>query len=106
MSQDPIGLAGGNPTLYGYVEDVNGMTDAFGLAIIEVFRFDARSPSTIRDGGGFRARVEGANVSLSDYAQNNTPSQYISTTTDLDSAINFGNNLLRWRRLHLQDAHR
>ncbi len=29
--QDPIGLAGGNPTLYGYVEDVNVWVDEFGL---------------------------------------------------------------------------
>jgi RHS repeat-associated protein len=31
LSQDPIGLAGGNPTLYGYVEDVNTWVDCFGL---------------------------------------------------------------------------
>ena len=32
ISQDPIGLQGGNPTLYGYVGDVNGEVDLFGLA--------------------------------------------------------------------------
>ena len=31
LSQDPIGLAGGNPTLYGYVKDVNSRVDIFGL---------------------------------------------------------------------------
>jgi RHS repeat-associated protein len=31
LSQDPIGLAGGNPTLYGYVKDVNSWIDVFGL---------------------------------------------------------------------------
>ena len=31
ISQDPIGLQGGNPTLYGYVEDVNRAIDLFGL---------------------------------------------------------------------------
>ena len=31
LSVDPIGLAGGNPTLYGYVGDVNGAVDVFGL---------------------------------------------------------------------------
>jgi RHS repeat-associated protein len=31
LSQDPIGLAGNNPTLYGYVKDVNKFTDIFGL---------------------------------------------------------------------------
>jgi RHS repeat-associated protein len=31
LSQDPIGLAGGNPTLYGYVHDPNSWVDVFGL---------------------------------------------------------------------------
>ena len=31
ISQDPIGLAGGNPTLYGYVGDSNSWVDALGL---------------------------------------------------------------------------
>ena len=32
ISRDPIGLAGGNATLYGYVGDVNRQVDVFGLA--------------------------------------------------------------------------
>lgn len=32
ISQDPIGLAGGNPTLYAYVSDVNYWNDVLGLA--------------------------------------------------------------------------
>ena len=31
ISQDPIGLAGGNPTIYGYVFDPNIQIDPFGL---------------------------------------------------------------------------
>jgi RHS repeat-associated protein len=31
LSQDPIGLAGNNPTLYGYVKDVNSWIDSSGL---------------------------------------------------------------------------
>ena len=31
ISQDPIGLAGGNPTIYGYVKDSNWWVDVFGL---------------------------------------------------------------------------
>ena len=31
MTQDPIGLAGNNPTLYGYVGDTNWWIDPFGL---------------------------------------------------------------------------
>ena len=34
ISQDPIGLAGGNPTLYGYVSDINTYLDVLGLTII------------------------------------------------------------------------
>jgi uncharacterized protein RhaS with RHS repeats len=32
LSQDPIGLAGGNPTIYGYVHDTNSWIDVFGLS--------------------------------------------------------------------------
>ncbi|GHT69833.1 hypothetical protein AGMMS50239_37280 [Bacteroidia bacterium] len=32
ISQDPIGLAGNNPTLYAYVHDPNSWIDVFGLA--------------------------------------------------------------------------
>ena len=35
LSRDPIGLAGGNPTLYGYVSDVNTQVDYFGLSNCE-----------------------------------------------------------------------
>ena len=34
ISADPIGLTGNNPTLYGYVEDVNMWLDVWGLVII------------------------------------------------------------------------
>jgi len=33
--RDPIGLAGGNPTVYGYVRDSNKQLDIFGLVIGE-----------------------------------------------------------------------
>ncbi len=32
ISQDPIGLAGRNPTLYGYVHNPKGLVDVFGLS--------------------------------------------------------------------------
>jgi RHS repeat-associated protein len=31
ISQDPIGVEGGNPTMYGYVHDINSQIDPFGL---------------------------------------------------------------------------
>jgi len=33
ISQNPIRLAGGNPTIYGYVHDPNSWVDIFGLAV-------------------------------------------------------------------------
>ncbi|PQL93811.1 RHS repeat-associated core domain-containing protein [Apibacter adventoris] len=36
ISQDPIGLAGNNPNLYGYVKDINGWVDIFGLEVYEL----------------------------------------------------------------------
>lgn len=35
---DPIGLVGGNPTLYGYVKDTNKFIDPFGLEIDDPFK--------------------------------------------------------------------
>lgn len=35
VSSDPIGLAGNNPTLYGYVQDINTWLDQFGLSVLE-----------------------------------------------------------------------
>lgn len=40
ISSDPIGLAGNNPTLYGYVEDVNAWLDVLGLTGIIYLRTD------------------------------------------------------------------
>ena len=40
ISQDPIGLAGENPTLYGYVTDSNLYTDEFGLYETIIFPQD------------------------------------------------------------------
>ena len=34
ISQDPIGLAGNNPTLYGYIRDSNLWVDVFGLEVL------------------------------------------------------------------------
>ncbi|MDO6189108.1 RHS repeat-associated core domain-containing protein, partial [Phocaeicola vulgatus] len=36
ISSDPIGLAGNNPTLYGYVQDVNTWIDSWGLSDCKV----------------------------------------------------------------------
>jgi RHS repeat-associated protein len=62
LSQDPIGLAGGNPTLYGYVGDTNSWVDVFGLSckptkyhkrsVAEV----AKLRNTFEKSGGVRAK--------------------------------------------------
>ena len=40
ISQDPIGLAGGNPTLYGYVKDSNWWVDRFGLDCATIHHYE------------------------------------------------------------------
>ncbi len=39
LSQDPIGLAGNNPTFYAYVHDSNSWVDPFGLSSFDPFQF-------------------------------------------------------------------
>jgi hypothetical protein len=41
LSQDPIGLDGENPTLYGYVWDTNSELDFFGLKNAELYYLKA-----------------------------------------------------------------
>ena len=48
MTQDPIGLAGNNPTLYGYVGDTNWWVDPFGLARVGNISFlERQHPSSL-----------------------------------------------------------
>jgi len=88
ISQDPIRLRGGH-TLYSYVKDTNGWVDVFGLELVTVYRFDQHSPEEISDSGGFHAKAPDSNVDLYDYAANNTPSQYISTSPSKKAVQNF-----------------
>lgn len=48
ISQDPIGLAGGNPTLYEYVFDPNIQIDPLGLDCIKNKREGLRREDTLR----------------------------------------------------------
>ena len=42
ISTDPIGLAGNNPTLYGYVKDTNSLFDVTGLSSIELDKLNKK----------------------------------------------------------------
>ncbi|WP_444626871.1 RHS repeat-associated core domain-containing protein [Flavobacterium columnare] len=43
LSQDPIGLAGNNPTIYGYTKDSNTRVDVFGLVVTNTVDFAGHS---------------------------------------------------------------
>jgi RHS repeat-associated protein len=64
LSQDPIRLAGNNPTLYGYVHDPNSWVDVFGL--------DCSISKTIHDGSqgkhipGHNNYIEGRSILSAD----------------------------------------
>jgi RHS repeat-associated protein len=59
ISQDPIGLAGNNPTLYAYVSDSNGWVDPFGLSgmpplsVLKDMAQNSLDFSTVKDGAVF-----------------------------------------------------
>jgi len=56
MQQDPIGLAGGNPTICGYFYDSNMQIDLFGLAPTEKWMRDLLREilgSNLHDGGAY-----------------------------------------------------
>ena len=78
--QDPIGLAGGNPTLYGYVYDTNIELDLLGL--FKVWR-NLRPDEVVSD--GLSAKLPGRNMSIAGHLMNGSRyngAQFISTTTD------------------------
>ena len=50
ISTDPIGLAGNNPTLYGYVSDINIGLDILGLMC-------RRGPKTKKEGGPHNDKI-------------------------------------------------
>jgi RHS repeat-associated protein len=53
LSQDPIGLAGNNPTLYGYAKDVNNWIDVFGLDCFKAKTNDGQLVDVFRGGTDF-----------------------------------------------------
>lgn len=55
ISQDPIGLAGNNPTLYGYVFDNNTQIDLFGLNIPnQGYHREVYSPTQVKESDLFK----------------------------------------------------
>ncbi|QYS87252.1 RHS repeat-associated core domain-containing protein [Flavobacterium oreochromis] len=80
LSQDPIGLEGNNPTMYGYVHDSNSWVDIFGL--IEVFRLLRPDEDPTK---GLNAKKPGRGMSTHGHVSSgsrNKGSQFISTSTD------------------------
>ena len=55
--------------MYAYTHDSNSWVDPFGLDIITIYRFDKRSLSEIKAGGGFKAKKLNANIDLYNYAK-------------------------------------
>lgn len=87
ISQDPIGLAGNNPTLYGYVTDVNSWIDILGLII--TYRGDRSSvtPDNVFNEG---ITPKGTHNDVSLHTKSNTtPGNFISSSTDINIANDF-----------------
>ena len=86
ISQDPIGLAGNNPTLYGYVFDTNSQVDVFGLIIV----YRAVNPAqeaAVNAGASIQAKDITANYSIQEHVEDGRlNTQYISSTKNIDRA--------------------
>jgi RHS repeat-associated protein len=64
VSQDPIGLAGGNPTLYGYVSDPNSELDTLGLKKDECSPKEAKNKVQKEQGPNEITRIDGPQQSV------------------------------------------
>ena len=104
IRQDPIGLAGNNPTLYGYVSDTNMWVDILGLDIIRLRHYTSnkglqgiKKSMTIKAGDQnavFAVKAKGKPLSMADAAKKykiSTPNHtrnYVDFDID-DSRIKF-----------------
>ncbi len=80
LNQDPIGLAGNNPTLYGYVKDVNTWLDIWGLEILyRLLRSDENWTEGLTAKKPERGMTVHGHVSS---GSRNKGSQFISTSKD------------------------
>ena len=101
ISQDPIGLVGNNPTLYGYVSDPNSWIDTFGLRCLKVKkvkRGDEIAPNTtvkrIRQGTNGKSIIIGRNMKdrVIPAAKNIDAEYWTGFDTNLSDDINLANN--------------
>ncbi|MCX4912058.1 ricin-type beta-trefoil lectin domain protein [Streptomyces sp. NBC_00687] len=54
-----------------------------------VYRGDTRSPDDIEEAGGFKSRNPGGGTNLGEYVENNTPSNFVSTSRHANTAATF-----------------
>jgi uncharacterized protein RhaS with RHS repeats len=64
LSQDPIGLKGCNPTLYGFVYNPNIEIDTFGLELFDIVPYNQKAPGFEKHHGVMDAW---ANANIPDY---------------------------------------
>lgn len=106
LSQDPIRLAGNNPTLYAYVSDINSQVDVFGLDVIRLRHYTSRKgfegiqeEMKIKAGDQnavFATKAKGKPLSMSDAAEKfkikeNHARDYIDFDID-ESRVEFRKN--------------
>lgn len=99
ISQDPIGLAGGNPTLYGYVFDSNIEIDVWGLSKQGIHGV---APDYLEK--GLHGTFDGVELSIRP-AQNGeiTYKKVFSNRGDISSAIRKANEYFK-KRENIQKA--
>ncbi|WP_286466590.1 DUF6531 domain-containing protein [Myroides sp. DF42-4-2] len=86
ISQDPIGLAGGNPTLYGYVPDPTIWLDVFGLILVYRALNDKQEPFVRNRQDVYPDKVNGTATIQQHIDNGSWETQFISTTKSLKTA--------------------
>jgi RHS repeat-associated protein len=87
LSQDPIGLAGNNPTLYGYVSDTNSWLDIFGLIIVYRGERSSMTPDKVFQ-NGFTPKGSHDDL-LAHVTSNTTAGNFVSSSSKIDIAEGF-----------------
>ena len=91
ISQDPIGLVGGNPTLYGYVFDPNIQIDLYGLKKYVVYRANELDVDGNRTGKIYIGRTSGNDNMTIDQILNRRHSNHHKNLEPLQSVYETDN---------------
>ena len=91
ISQDPIGLAGENPTLYGFVYDINTQFDVFATDIFDIIPYSQKATGFEKHHGVMDAW---ATANIPDYRKLDAPTIVLTPTQHNATRSEF----MKWKK--------